>query len=191
MSLKSEYKRLRKNLLEQRRYYLKKGLRIDDTVIPENVKNPTQADINRLKNVNVKGNAYFFNEDTGEVAYLDGRNVPQAQQDILQQQKEDETYYASQSVIDSFLNTVYMSYPKVAYPVIKGWLDSLKSSQDIEDIADMLYKASENGVKLTHEIAYDESLVMDFIAETMEYLGLPQGSIERILDDAEQWNDVE
>ena len=79
-------------------------------------------------------------------------------------------------IIYSFLKEM-SHFPKLAYPVLKVFLDEMIARYGEDAVALMIQNAAASGLKMTYEIAYDEQELRQFMYDMMEFLDL--GAFER------------
>lgn len=170
-----EYARLLKNLKSKVRYYGKKGYIPDEELASyERVSSPKKADIIALASLNKAARRHFvFLEfDTGEL-----RGTP------------DIPFADYETIIDWSTETIelyrsgYSHFPAYAEPRLNAWLDSLIEKHGVQDVAAMLVNGYQNGLILTYEIAYDESLLGRYMNDHLKYIGMDKETRNTILND--------
>lgn len=170
-----EYARLLKNIKSKVRYYGKKGYIPDEVLASyERVSSPKKADIIALANLNKTARSHFvFLEiDTGEL-----RGTP------------DTPFADYEKIVDWSSETIelyrsgYSHFPTYAEPILNAWLDSLIEKNGVQDVAAMLVKGYQNGLILTYEIAYDDSLLGRYMNDHLKYIGMDKETRNTILNE--------
>lgn len=107
-------------------------------------------------------------------------------------------YNKPQKEIPSFANIVIQNFraemarfPEVAYPIFVQWLEMLQHQYELEDIANMLEQAKQNGLFPDYTVAYRKDLVLSAIGDMMEYLPASEGMKQEIADALEYDEDWE
>lgn len=184
---KKEYKRQIKNLRSSISYYKSKGYEVNLSYSTTN--KPTRKDIEYIYNLNKnlsRNNVITVHPETGEI--LTPREVNKINREArvrkIKEEKEEEKrlFDASKLVIKNYLRNAY-HFPKMAYPKIKGWIDRLIDTQGEIEVAKMINKGYSEGRILTHEIAYDETMLFNYMQEEMNAIGFVGIESDKILSD--------
>lgn len=84
-------------------------------------------------------------------------------------------YYESQ--YDSFATIVIANYrehishyPSMAQPILNNWLDKLILEYEEENVAEMLEYGTSAGIIVSHKIAYNRDLLLNYMAEMNAFL---------------------
>lgn len=170
-----EYARLLKNLKSKARYYRKKGYIPDEELSSyERVSSPKKEDIIALASLNMEARSHFvfLDFDTGEL-----RGTP------------DTPIVDYTALVDWSNETIelyrsgYSHFPTYAAPRLNAWLDSLIEKNGVQDVAAMLVKGYQSGLILTYEIAYDDSLLGQYMNDHLKYIGMDEETRNRILNE--------
>lgn len=170
-----EYERLLKNLKAKVRYYGKKGYIPDEELTTyERVSSPKKADIIALASLNkvARSHFVFLDFDTGEL-----RGTPDTP--FADYEKTVDWSYESIELYRSG----YSHFPTYAEPRLNAWLDSLIEKHGVQDVAAMLVKGYQNGLILTYEIAYDDSLLGRYMNDHLKYIGMDKEMRNAILNE--------
>lgn len=186
MSLKKEYMKQRKRIQSYLSRYRKIGLEFDN-VLPKIPKKITEGSIRRLQKITpqkIQEKAIFIDTENGEV--IEGKGAKKYAKEFNTQHQE---YYPSEPeiVLDNFADI--MSYfepmsfyaisnfkgmvarfPNSAEPIITPWINNLISEYGFDNVAQMLQDAMADGLMLTFQIAYDNSLLQNYMADLVNYL---------------------
>lgn len=187
MSLKKEYmkerKRIQSYLSKQRKF----GLEFSKNILPKIPKRITEGSIRRLQKITpqkIQEQAVFVDKDTGEV--IEGKIAKKYAKGFNKQHQE---YYPSETdiVLNNFADnvshfepmsmysisnfkTMVARFPNSAEPIITPWINNLISEYGADNVAQMLQDAMADGLMLTFEIAYDNSLLQNYMADLVDYL---------------------
>lgn len=187
MSLKKEYmkerKRIQSYLSKQRKF----GLEFSKNILPKIPKRITKGSIRRLQKITpqkIQEQAVFVDKDTGEV--IKGKKAKKYAKEFNKQHQE---YYPNESdiVMDNFSEMVsyfepmsfyaisnfkgmVSRFPNSAEPIITPWINNLISEYGFDNVAQMLQDAMADGLMLTFQIAYDNSLLQNYMADLVDYL---------------------
>lgn len=186
MSLKKEYMKQRKRIQSYLSRYKKLGLEFDN-VLPKIPKKITEGSIRRLQKITpqkIQEKAIFVDKDTGEV--IEGKIAKKYAKEFNTQHKE---YYPTETdiVLNNFASNVshfepmsmysisnfksmVARFPNSAEPIITPWINNLISEYGADNVAQMLQDAMADGLMLTFEIAYDNSLLQNYMADLVDYL---------------------
>ena len=187
MSLKKEYmkerKRIQSYLSKQRKF----GLEFSKNILPKIPKRITEGSIRRLQKITpqkIQEKAVFVDKDTGEV--IEGKISKKYAKEFNKQHHE---YYPNETdiVLNNFADnvshfepmsmysisnfkTMVARFPNSAEPIITPWINNLISEYGADNVAQMLQDAMADGLMLTFEIAYDNSLLQNYMADLVDYL---------------------
>ena len=186
MSLKKEYMKQRKRIQSYLSRYKKLGLEFDN-VLPKIPKKITEGSIRRLQKITpqkIQEKAIFIDTETGEV--IEGKGAKKYAKEFNAQHQE---YYPSETdiVLNNFADNVshfepmsmhsisnfksmVARFPNSAEPIITPWINNLISEYGADNVAQMLQDAMADGLMLTFEIAYDNSLLQNYMADLVDYL---------------------
>lgn len=187
----------------------KKGFQFSSTAIPTRPKKITKASVNRLAKITTESlykKAIYGGEATGgdivsgeagRIAEMKYRRELRREQRRQKQEKPQAPMPTVGFTVPDKVNTDKMSfsyivirnyrdmlktYPKVAYPILSQWLDSLIAEHGEWDTALMIDEGLRNGLVLTKEIAYDENKLQDYMADMENYLGLDTERRKQLTD---------
>ena len=186
MSLKKEYmkerKRIQSYLSKQRKF----GLEFSKNILPKIPKRITEGSIRRLQKITpqkIQQQAVFVDKDTGEL--IEGKIAKKYAKEFNNQQK----YYPNKSeiILNNFADimsyfepmslysisnfkAMVARFPNSAEPIITPWINNLISEYGVDNVAQMLQDAMADGLMLTFEIAYDNSLLQNYMADLVDYL---------------------
>lgn len=186
MSLKKEYMKQRKRIQSYLSRYRKLGLEFDN-ILPKIPKKITEGSIRRLQKITpqkIQEKAIFIDTETGEV--IEGKGAKKYAKEFNKQHQE---YYPSETdiVLNNFADnvshfepmsmysisnfkTMVARFPNSAEPIITPWINNLISEYGADNVAQMLQDAMADGLMLTFEIAYDNSLLQNYMADLVDYL---------------------
>lgn len=186
MSLKKEYMKQRKRIQSYLSRYRKLGLEFDN-ILPKIPKKITEGSIRRLQKITpqkIQEKAIFIDTETGEV--IEGKGAKKYSKEFNTQHQE---YYPSETdiVLNNFASNVshfepmsmysisnfksmVARFPNSAEPIITPWINNLISEYGSDNVAQMLQDAMADGLMLTFEIAYDNSLLQNYMADLVNYL---------------------
>lgn len=186
MSLKKEYMKQRKRIQSYLSRYRKIGLEFDN-VLPKIPKKITEGSIRRLQKITpqkIQEKAIFIDTETGEVIEVKG-----AKKYAKEFNTQHQEYYPSETdiVLNNFASNVshfepmsmysisnfksmVARFPNSAEPIITPWINNLISEYGADNVAQMLQDAMADGLMLTFEIAYDNSLLQNYMADLVDYL---------------------
>lgn len=186
MSLKKEYMKQRKRIQSYLSRYRKLGLEFDN-ILPKIPKKITEGSIRRLQKITpqkIQEKAIFIDTETGEV--IEGKGAKKYAKEFNTQHQE---YYPSETdiVLNNFADnvshfepmsmysisnfkTMVARFPNSAEPIITPWINNLISEYGADNVAQMLQDAMADGLMLTFEIAYDNSLLQNYMADLVDYL---------------------
>ena len=187
MSLKKEYmkerKRIQSYLSKQRKF----GLEFSKNILPKIPKRITEGSIRRLQKITpqkIQEQAVFVDKDTGEV--IEGKIAKKYAKEF---NKQHQDYYPNETdiVLNNFADnvshfepmsmfsisnfkTMVARFPNSPEPIITPWINNLISEYGADNVAQMLQDAMADGLMLTFEIAYDNSLLQNYMADLVDYL---------------------
>ena len=186
MSLKKEYMKQRKRIQSYLSRYKKLGLEFDN-VLPKIPKKITEGSIRRLQKITpqkIQEKARFIDTETGEV--IEGKGAKKYAKEF---NKHHQDYYPNETdiVLNNFADnvshfepmsmysisnfkTMVARFPNSAEPIITPWINNLISEYGADNVAQMLQDAMADGLMLTFEIAYDNSLLQNYMADLVDYL---------------------
>lgn len=174
MNIKKEYIRLRKNLSEKKRYYKKRGYLVSFNV-PPTPKEPTKTDLLDLQFLSENANARIYSvSEKGRIigSVAEGftyQNINKSISKLESSYNSDSVYDASTVVIRNFLSQAY-NFPALAYPLISKRLNEAINENGEGKVAEAILKAQESGLILTSEIAYEDSLLNEFMDDVLTFL---------------------
>ena len=186
MSLKKEYMKQRKRIQSYLSRYKKLGLEFDN-ILPKIPKKITEGSIRRLQKITpqkIQEKARFIDTETGEV--IEGKGAKKYAKEF---NKQHQDYYPNETdiVLNNFADnvshfepmsmysisnfkTMVARFPNSAEPIITPWINNLISEYGADNVAQMLQDAMADGLMLTFEIAYDNSLLQNYMADLVDYL---------------------
>ena len=186
MSLKKEYMKQRKRIQSYLSRYKKLGLEFDN-VLPKIPKKITEGSIRRLQKITpqkIQEKARFIDTETGEV--IEGKGAKKYAKEF---NKHHQDYYPNETdiVLNNFADnvshfepmsmysisnfkTMVARFPNSAEPIITPWINNLISEYGADNVAQMIQDAMADGLMLTFEIAYDNSLLQNYMADLVDYL---------------------
>ena len=186
MSLKKEYmkerKRIQSYLSKQRKF----GLEFSKNILPKIPKRITEGSIRRLQKITpqkIQEKATFIDTETGEV--IEGKSAKKYAKEFNKQPK----YYPNKSeiILNNFADimsyfepmsfyaisnfkAMVARFPNSAEPIITPWINNLISEYGFDNVAQMLQDAMADGLMLTFQIAYVNSLLQNYMADLVDYL---------------------
>lgn len=170
-----EYERLLKNLKSKVRYYEKKGYIPDEELTSyERVSSPKKADIIALASLNkvARSHFVFLDSTTGELRGTPDTPIVDYTALVEWSNETIELYRSG-----------YSHFSAYAEPRLNAWLDSIIEKYGVQDVAAMLVKGYQSGLILTHEIAYDDSLLGRYMNDHLKYIGMDQETRNSILNE--------
>ena len=189
----------------------KQGFYFDNFEVPQLPDYIKPKDIEKIKNIKPKKlyeDAIKLDFETGEVVpaqeFIKERNKERGKRASLtrkrkkqaQQEPPSEPYYPafSERVISNYRAHI-SHFPQIAQPLLTSWLDRIIGEYGYDDTATMLEEGASNGHIVTYQIAYDRELLMDYMAEMLNFLPNAGVIFKEDLMDAfeysEDWNDIE
>lgn len=209
---REEYRKERKRITNYIGYMRRKGYLVDTIELPEIPQRVLKKDIRELKKITsekLKEQMIFFNPFTGE--YVEAKDAKESKR--LKEEFEEESirtgiydvYFpedplyeyvdedlVNMKIIENFLSTLYTVGIPNTEKRIKNALREMFARYEFEDIASMLEKAAESGIRLRVNINYPDGLnaarEVQFLRETMELLPIAFDE-EQIYDMEQRYRD--
>ena len=189
MSLnKSEYKRIRKNLMQQYRSMIKRGYYTEKNIIPPIPKRITEGSIRKLKKIqqSLYDKMKYVSPETGEIIpgkkgkELARKRGNEKRKITLQIKRERRTKniantsFFSRHIIDNFKERINPISKNGKHnntsDILNNWIDSLIELYGEEAVSQMLEDGAKDGNIVNYEIMYDETSAFKYINEMINYL---------------------
>lgn len=208
-----EYRRQRRRIQNAISRYRRQGFDVQ-YALPSIPKKITAASVHRLSKITtaqIQSKTYGINFETGErVAY---RKVRQAERNVSREtkkfrnqiqnavkknRKQIETKQPQVAQVSAPTDLpdladiiignfrLYVSYyPDAAKEITLRWLNNLLSTNDKNDVAQMLQQANENGLWLEPKEVYDSEKLYAALADMLDFLEVSGEEKKQILNDIE------
>lgn len=165
MSIKDEYRRVRKNYLAKIRYANRVGYIFlePESLIPKVPKKITRGSINRITKLsdNLYNKTLYVDRSTGET--LEGKKV-------RGKRKNKYAVPDFSSVIVNEFRSQFERSNETAKELINNWVTRTVSEHGIKDTARMLQDAQHEGVLITNINLYDAGSLVTKLNEMARYL---------------------
>lgn len=164
-----EYRIQRKRLQDKVYYYNKKGYVVSKSIVPEFISNPTQADIDYIKDLSQEIREYVdvYNESGDFIGSLSAFDA-----EIKARKHSSEALYDfTREAVDQWFEQL-RNFPTVAYSVLAPKAEAKIAEVGYPAFADALQKAESSGLVITYEIAYDETLLNDYFDDVCDLIDL-------------------
>lgn len=172
-----------RSLQKQRQDIYKKAVLVDtesgeviaSAKTPKAEKKRTERELNREKAYQAQWKA--FGEEGEKAPGIPGKGLPEAGEEYESRSDYGKGYIPEESVYDSFSEHIieryrnsYDMYNSEFVNYMNAWVDQLISRFGLDDVAEMIENAAQDGVLITYKEAYVPGARDNYISEMMDYL---------------------